>query len=86
MCMPRRPRPRATPAVHQPAPDAVLSDGTPLLLTITEAARRLGVSRTTLYRELDAGSLAYKRVGSDRRIPSAELSAFIERGLVRAER
>jgi excisionase family DNA binding protein len=56
-----------------------------LLYTVTAAARRLGVSRTTLHKLLDSGDIGYRRVGSDRRIPDAELVAFAERGVVRAE-
>lgn len=63
-----------------PVPD----DGTPLLLTISAAARMLGISRTTLHREIDAGAIAYKRVASDRRIAFAELLAYTRRDEVRA--
>jgi excisionase family DNA binding protein len=61
-------------------------DHAPLLLSISDAARRLGVSRTTLHKELDAGTIGYKRVQGDRRIPYAELIAYSKRNIVKAAR
>jgi excisionase family DNA binding protein len=37
-------------------------------LTLTEAARRLGVSRWTLYRRIDDGALSVYRSDRDRRV------------------
>jgi excisionase family DNA binding protein len=37
-------------------------------LTLTEAARRLGVSRWTLYRRIDEGALTVYRSDRDRRV------------------
>lgn len=44
--------------------------------TPREAAERLGMSRTHLYKLLDRGEIAYNSVGRDRRIPLAELARF----------
>ena len=45
-------------------------------LTPSQAADRLGMSRTHLYKLLDRGELPYDRVGRDRRIRVADLFAF----------
>ncbi|HEY7226172.1 MAG TPA: excisionase family DNA-binding protein [Micromonosporaceae bacterium] len=48
-------------------------------LTPNEAAERLGMSRTHLYKLLDRGEITFDRVGRDRRIPFAELVKFEQR-------
>ena len=52
-----------------------------LLLSPTEAGASLGVSRATIYRLLGAGSLRAVRIGRSRRIPAAEIEAFVARCL-----
>jgi excisionase family DNA binding protein len=52
------------------------------LLTPEEAARWLGVGRSTLYELLAAGEIPSIRIGRCRRIPSWELRRFIEEKLV----
>ena len=47
-------------------------------LTPAEAAKRLGMSRTHLYKLLDRGEIVSHRVGRDRRIRVTELIAFEE--------
>lgn len=47
--------------------------------TPNEAAERLGMSRTHLYKLLDRGEIEHDRVGRDRRIPAAALFAFEQR-------
>jgi excisionase family DNA binding protein len=44
-------------------------DGQPLLLTIPQAAHRLGVGRTTLYELTNAGELEVGHIGRCARIP-----------------
>ena len=73
---------RAAPAEEQKTnarPDSVVR-----LLTISAAAAELGVSRTRLYSILKSGALGYVRWGTDRRIPSTELAAWVERNTVKA--
>jgi len=46
------------------------------LLTPNQAAERLGMSRTHLYKLLDRGEIVFHRVGRDRRIRVSDLIAF----------
>lgn len=45
-------------------------------MTPTEAAKRLAMSRTHLYKLLDNGTIAFHRVGRDRRILIRDLMHF----------
>ncbi len=54
-------------------------DGQQLLLTISQAAQRLGVGRTTVYELTNAGRLEVVHIGRCARIPAASLDAFVER-------
>lgn len=47
-------------------------------LTPSQAAARLGMSRTHLYKLLDRGEIPFHRVGRDRRIRMSDLCAFEE--------
>lgn len=47
-------------------------------LSPREAAERLGMSRTHLYKLLDRGDIPFHRVGRDRRISLREVIAFEE--------
>lgn len=55
-----------------------MSDG---LLTIREAAAFLCVSRSTLYGRMDAGELAFVKLGRSRRIPRRALIDLAASGL-----
>lgn len=48
-------------------------------LTTVEAAELLGVSRPHLIKQLEAGTIAYRRVGSHRRIRLADLLSYRDR-------
>lgn len=48
-----------------------------LLLTIPEAAARLRISRSSIYRLFDAGELRWVRVCASRRVSAAEINRFI---------
>lgn len=48
-------------------------------LSPSQAAERLGMSRTHLYKLLDQGEIMFDRVGRDRRILLGDLIAFEER-------
>jgi excisionase family DNA binding protein len=51
-----------------------------LLLTPKEAARVLGVGRTTLYELLRTGAVTSVRIGGSRRVPTSAVEDFV-RGL-----
>ncbi|MFC4035830.1 helix-turn-helix domain-containing protein [Streptomyces polygonati] len=57
------------------------SDGDPTLvaLTVAEAARRIGISRTKLYEYVSSGQIPSVKIGSLRRIPAEALAAFVAR-------
>lgn len=66
-----------------------LPDMPPLVLSIDEARLRLGVSRSTVYRLLEAGEIHAIRIRDRRVIPTAELDRFVterlaEQGVNRA--
>jgi excisionase family DNA binding protein len=48
------------------------------MVSIAEAARMLGCSRTTLYAALDAGELPSRKMGRRRLVPRAALAAYAE--------
>jgi excisionase family DNA binding protein len=52
---------------------------TPLLLGVREAARMLGIGRSTLYELIAAGEIETVHIGRAARVPVAALHAFVER-------
>jgi excisionase family DNA binding protein len=50
-----------------------------LLLTIPEAARRLGIGRTTAYGLISDGTLEVVRIGRSVRVPTVALPQLVER-------
>ena len=48
--------------------------------TIEEVAQKLRVTRTTVYRWMQAGALRYVMAGERRRIPQSALDAFLKEG------
>lgn len=50
-----------------------------LLLTPVEAARALGIGRSTVYELMRAGTLGSLHIGSCRRIPAEDLAALVSR-------
>jgi excisionase family DNA binding protein len=50
-----------------------------LLLTVAEAAERLGLGRTKVYELLARGEIASVRIGAARRVPASALEAYVER-------
>lgn len=51
---------------------------TPLLLTVVEAARLLGVGRSTAYELLAAGQLESVHIGRSRRVPVVAVENYVE--------
>lgn len=56
---------------------------TPLLLTVEEAARELGIGRTRMFDLIKARSVDSVKVGRARRVPAAALTEYVEK--LRAE-
>jgi excisionase family DNA binding protein len=54
-------------------------------LSVDEAARFLRLSRSSVYKAMDAGELTYAKFGKSRRIPRRALRQFIERAMVGAQ-
>ena len=50
-----------------------------LLLTVVEAAHRLGIGRTLMYELLSSGQIESVHVGRLHKVPVAALSTFVER-------
>ena len=48
-----------------------------LLLTVSEAAAALRISRSSIYRLFEGGELAWVQIGASRRVTSAEIHRFI---------
>lgn len=55
-----------------------------LLLTVPEAAMRLGLGRSLIYQLVMSGELASVKVGRARRVPVSALEQFVERIAERA--
>lgn len=54
------------------------------LLTVLEAAERLGVGRTLLYSLMEKGELPFVKVGRTRRLRPSDLDALIRRNTIGA--
>ena len=53
--------------------------GSQILIDVAEAARRLAIGRSHLYRFLESGELPSLLIGRCRRIRVADLDAFVRR-------
>lgn len=51
---------------------------TPLLISVAEAAKRVGLGRTTVYQLIDAGKFPHKRIGRALRVPVKALEQWAE--------
>ena len=49
--------------------------------SVMDAAKRLGVGRTTLYQLIDNGEIRVFKLGSRTLVPQSELVAFVQRKL-----
>lgn len=50
----------------------------PLVLTVEEAAQRLGVGRTVMYALVSSGAVESVRIGRLRRVPADALVTFLD--------
>jgi excisionase family DNA binding protein len=57
----------------------MIQPDTPLLLTVEQAAERLGIGRTLAYALVSAGEIESVQIGRLRRIPADALPAFLNR-------
>ena len=57
--------------------EALVSDPSPPLLSITKAAERLGVARKTLTRWIDAGDVRAVRLGERHWVSAAEVDRLL---------
>ena len=55
------------------------TDATPLVLTIEEAAHRLGIGRTLMYALVTSGEIESVTIGRLRRIPADCLTEYVNR-------
>jgi len=54
------------------------ADPSCLLLTVEQAAHRLGIGRSTAYQLIGNGQLRSIRIGHLRRVPVQELATFVD--------
>jgi excisionase family DNA binding protein len=75
-----RPAQEATPMTNPNISTAAAktpADRAALLVTVQVACQRLGISRSTLYVLLRAGSIGFVKAGRRTMIPTAELKRFV---------
>ena len=72
------PKPRRRSAVPEQVVNVNLVPDERMLLTVVEAARRLGIGRSSMYRLLDAGQIRSIHVGRSHRIPVDALTEFVD--------
>ena len=53
----------------------------PLLLTVEQAARHLGIGRSMAYRLVGEGAIKSIKVGRLRKVPVSSLVEYVEQGL-----
>jgi excisionase family DNA binding protein len=64
-------------AIRAEVPSAVEPDAPVALLDVREAARRLGISRTTLYGEIGAGRVRSIKIGRRPIVPADALANYV---------
>ena len=52
--------------------------GSELLINVEEAARRLGIGRSHIYRYIESGRLRSVRLGRSRRVSPRDLETFVD--------
>lgn len=73
-----------TPAAQQSGPRAGTAEAPVLLVSSHEAARILGIGKTTLYQLIATGALTPIHIGRCVRFPVHELEAFVHRRVAEA--
>lgn len=71
------PEPRRRTAAPEQVVNVNVVPDERMLLTVVEAARRLGIGRSSLYRLLDTGQIRSIHVGRSHRIPVDALVEFV---------
>lgn len=64
------------PIEEEQMSESIVQPESLILITVEEAARRLSVGRSHLYRLMQSGSLRSRRIGGCRRIAVTDLEAF----------
>jgi excisionase family DNA binding protein len=80
---PRRPVRR--PAIDEQVINLTVAADERLLLTVPDAAHRLGISRSMMYELIAAGEVETLRIGRPRKVSVEALSAFVDRQRLRHE-
>lgn len=68
-----------TPASTDYGENAMPTDPPPLVLTIEQAAHRLGIGRTLMYALVTSGEIESVTIGRLRRIPSECITEYVTR-------
>ncbi len=61
-----------------PVEPTVVEGELPLLYTIPEAAKMLGIGRTNVYQLMNDGRLRFVKIGKRRLVPRSVLEVFVE--------
>lgn len=64
---------------EEPKAPSIVSDG---LMKIRDAAKFLGLSRSTLYKLMETGKLSYVKIETSRLVPRRAVVELAERSLV----
>jgi len=73
------PEPRRRSAAPEQVVNVNVVPDERMLLTVVEAARRLGIGRSLMYELLEAGQIRSIHVGRLRRVPVEALADFVRR-------
>lgn len=65
-------------AANDGAPTLARNDAPRIVLTVAEAAERLGIGRTLMYSLVSSGAVESVTIGRLRRIPETALTAYVE--------
>lgn len=73
------PRPRSLEGSGDRTEGAVMDRDEKLLLSVVEAARRLGIGRTLMYELMLSGEVRSVHVGRLRKVPARALESYVDR-------